>query len=52
MAEIADEPDEYLSDEKRGSVSNTKGKGSSKGAVKVHTCFKLIISRIQTLSLN
>lgn len=40
MVEIADEPDEYLSDEERGSVSNTKGKGSSRGAVKYRTKFK------------
>ena len=30
MAEIADEPDEYLSDGERDSVSNTKEKGSSR----------------------
>ena len=39
MAEIADEPDEYLSDEETGSVSNTKEKGSSRGAAKYRTKF-------------
>ena len=39
MAEIADEPDEYLSDEETGSVSNTKEKGSSRGAAKYRTTF-------------
>ena len=29
MAEIADEPDEYLSDEETGSVSNTKEKAAA-----------------------
>ena len=41
MAEVADEPNEYLSDdqEERGSVSNTKGKDSSRGAAKYRTKF-------------
>ena len=35
MAEVVDEPNEYLSDDQeRGSVSNTKGKDSSRGAAK------------------
>lgn len=37
--EIVEEPDEYQSEQERGSVSNTNGKGSIRGAAKYRTKF-------------